>query len=140
MNGWQFAAALFVGLLIRGNYGQGDRRRDPGRLFLACALAAALPLWTALWTRGLEVVLLEYSLTVVLVWAGVVGERLGIDQIIARLRNPDRDAADALFVGPAVDCNAAAASPAFGHRADYRPIGFVDIQSPSGAGALGHIT
>src|SRR5260370_8332915 len=130
MNGWQFAAALFVGLLIRGNYGQGDRRRDPGRLFLACALAAALPLWTALWTRGLEVVLLEYSLTVVLVWAGVVGERLGIDQIIARLRNPERDSAEALFVGPAGGCNAAAAGPPFRRGGGHRPLGILILPPP----------
>src|SRR5712692_5001522 len=103
MNGWQFAAALFLGLIILGNYGPGDRRRDPGRLFLACALAAALPLWTMLWARGVGVVLLEYSLTVVLVWAGVVGERLAIDRIIARVRNAERDVAVALFVVPAVD-------------------------------------
>src|SRR2546425_5605984 len=54
LNGWQYAAALFVGLLVMGNYGQGDRRRDTRRLFLACALATALPLWMTIWTRGLE--------------------------------------------------------------------------------------
>ncbi len=139
LSGWQFAAALFVGLLILGTYGPGDRRRDPWRLFLACALATALPLWTMLWARGLQVVLLEYSVTVILVWAGVVGERLTIDRIIARVRNPERDAADALFVGSAADCHAAASSPAFGGGTEYRPIGFVDLQSPPGTGALGDI-
>src|SRR5213594_3666901 len=59
LNGWQYAAALLVGLLILGNYGQGDQRRDPQRLFLASALATALPLWMTIWTRGLEVVLLQ---------------------------------------------------------------------------------
>jgi putative FmdB family regulatory protein len=32
--------ALLVGLLVTGTYGPGDRRRDVGRLFLGCALAA----------------------------------------------------------------------------------------------------
>jgi exopolysaccharide biosynthesis polyprenyl glycosylphosphotransferase len=139
LSGWQFASALFVGLLILGNYGPGDRRRDPWRLFLACALATALPLWTALWARGLELVLLQYSLTVVLVWAGVVVERLAVDRVIARVRNPERDAADTLFIGSARDCDAAASSAAFAHGGEYRPIGFVDLASPPASGALGVI-
>src|SRR5207302_1699018 len=52
LNGWQFAVALIVGLWVTGNYGPGDQRRDPRRLFLACALATALPLWMTLWTKG----------------------------------------------------------------------------------------
>src|SRR6266511_2199387 len=43
LTSWQYAAALFVGLLVTGNYGPGDRRRSPWRLFLGCALATALP-------------------------------------------------------------------------------------------------
>src|SRR5437588_619491 len=39
LNGWQYAAARFVGLLVIGNYGRGDRRRNPQLLFIACALA-----------------------------------------------------------------------------------------------------
>jgi len=139
LNGWQFASALFVGLLVLGNYGPGDRRRDSGRLFLACALATALPLWTMLWARGLDIVLLQYSLTVGLVWVGVVAERLAIDRIIARIRNPQRDATETLFVGSAADCSAAAISSTFGRDTEYRPIGFVDLVSPPAPGALGVI-
>jgi len=139
LNGWQFAAALFLGLMVLGTYGPGDRRRDHWRLFLACALAGALPLWILLWTRGLDVVLLQYGLTVVLVWAGVVAERLTIDRLVVRVRNPERNAADTLFVGPAHECSAVAGSPAFGRASEYRPIGFVDVQAPPGAGALGTI-
>jgi len=139
LNGWQFASALFMGLLVLGTYGPGDRRRDTGRLFLACALAAALPLWTMLWARGLEVVLLQYSLTVALVWTVIVAERLTVDRLIARLRSPERAAADTLFVGTAADCHEAASSPAFARGTEYRPIGFVDLRSPPGPGALGEI-
>jgi exopolysaccharide biosynthesis polyprenyl glycosylphosphotransferase len=139
MNGWQFAAALFVGLVVLGNYGPGDRRRDSGRLFLACALATALPLWTMLWARGLELVLLQYSFTVALVWAVVVAERLTVDWVIGRFRSPERDGADTLFVGTAADCNHAASSPAFARGTEYRPIGFVDLHTPAGPGALGEV-
>src|SRR3989454_4848181 len=104
LNGWQFAAALLVGLLVTGNYGQGDRRRDPARLFAACALSTALPLWTAMWTRGPGVVFVQFSLTLVLVWMAIVSERFTIDRIKAWVRPPERDALDTLFVGPAGAC------------------------------------
>jgi exopolysaccharide production protein ExoY len=140
LNGWQFVIALFLGLLVTGNYGPGDKRRDPARLFAACALATALPLWTALFTRAVEEVLLQYAATVVLVWLGLVSERLTIDRIAARVRPPERNALDTLFVGPAADCIQAASSPAFATGTDYRPIGFVDVQIPPAPGALGQVS
>ena len=140
LNGWQYATALFVGLVILGNYGPGDQRRDPRRLFAACALATALPLWGTLWTRGMEPVLLQYGVTVVLVWLGLVAERLTINRIAARVRPPEKDAVDTLFVGPGAECVIAATGPAFATGTDYRPIGFVDVQIPPAPGALGHVS
>jgi len=140
LNGWQLVIALFVGLLVTGNYGPGDKRHDPARLFAACALATALPLWTALFTRGVQPVLLQFAATVLLVWLGLVAERLTINSIVARVRPPERDAVDTLFVGPAGNCLEAASSPAFAMGTDYRPIGFVDVQVPPAPGALGHVS
>ncbi len=140
LNGWQYAVALFVGLVVVGAYGPGDQRRDPRRLFAACALATALPLWATLWTRGVEPVLLQYAATVVLVWLALVAERLTIDRVVARVYPPDQNAIDTLFVGPAGECIAAASSPAFATGTDYRPIGFVDVQIPPAPGALGHVS
>src|SRR5881398_2159075 len=91
LNGWQYAAALFVALFLTRNYGRGDQRRDPQRLFIACALATALPLWMTLWTRGLEPVMVQYAITTLLVWAGLVAERRVIDRIVARVQPPERD-------------------------------------------------
>lgn len=139
LNGWQFASALLVGLVIMGTYGPGDRRRDPRRLFAAVALAAALALWTAIWSRGLDTVLVEYALTVTLVWAGLVAERMTVESVVAWVRPPARDAAKALFVGPAKACREAAASAAFTSGVDYQPIGFVDSGTPAARGAVGHI-
>src|SRR5207249_7680206 len=31
VNGWQYAAALFLGLVVLGNYGPGDQRRSEER-------------------------------------------------------------------------------------------------------------
>src|SRR2546426_2784708 len=139
LNGWQYAAALFVGLLVMGTYGPGDRRRDTRRLFLACALATALPLWMRVWTRGLEPVLVQYALTTLLVWVGLVAERLTVDRIAAWVPAPEHDRLDTLLVGPGAGCLSALATPAFTSGRDYRPIGFIDRQLPPLPGALGHI-
>src|SRR3989441_4046383 len=139
LNGWQYAAALFMGLLVTGNYGRGDQRRNPRRLFLGAALATALPLWMAIWTRGLEPVLVQYALVTVLVWIGLVLERRATDWVVKRVRSPQRDRVDALFVGPGPECIAAMGTPAFGEAASYRPIGFVDTDGLPMPGALGQL-
>jgi exopolysaccharide biosynthesis polyprenyl glycosylphosphotransferase len=139
LNGWQYAAALFVGLVVLGNYGPGDRRRDVRRLFLACALATSLPLWMTVWTRGLEVVALQYAVTTVLVWVGLVTERLLLDRAIARVAPARRDAVPTLFVGPAEECQAAARGRAFDSGAEHRVVGYVDVHIPPAPEALGHI-
>src|SRR5437773_6319835 len=39
LDGWQYALALVLGLIVTGTYGAGDRRRDAARLFRGCWLA-----------------------------------------------------------------------------------------------------
>src|SRR5438477_2897947 len=138
LNGWQYAAALFVALFLTRNYGRGDQRRDPQRLFIACALATALPLWMTLWTRGLEPVIVQYSITTVLVWAGLLAEPRLLDRIAARVLPYPRQAAATLFVGPAEECRTAMQSPAFA-GGEYCGVGFVDSHVPPAADARGHI-
>lgn len=139
LNGWQFAAALFVGLVVLGNYGPGDERRNPKRLFLACALATALPLWMTIWSRGFELAAVQYVLTTVLVWIGLVSERQLLNAVIRRVRPRPSDRLSTLFVGPAEACRQTQQSAAFAGDSEYRPIGFVDTHIPPTAGALGHI-
>ncbi len=139
LNGWQYAAALFVALVVTGNYGPGDARRAARRLFFAAALATALPLWMMLWARGLEPVLVQYGLTTVLVWLGLLAERQTIDRIAAKVLPPWRPPARTLFVGPAEQCRAAFDSPAFASGGELRPIGFVDVNVPPAVDARGHI-
>ena len=138
LNGWQYAAALFVALFVTGNYGRGDQRRDVRRLFIASALATALPLWMTLWTRGLEPVMVQYAFTTLLVWVGLVAERRAIDRIVARFLPMYRNAAPTLFVGPAEACRQAIASPSFAGGGECRPVGFVDVHLPPAPDALGH--
>jgi exopolysaccharide biosynthesis polyprenyl glycosylphosphotransferase len=139
LNGWQYAAALFMGLLVTGNYGRGDLRRNPRRLFVGAALATALPLWMTIWTQGLELALVQYGLVTVLVWIGLVLERRTINQVMAWVRPPERDRMDVLFVGPGAECLESIQEPAFSRGTDYRPIGFVDTRMPPTNGALGHL-
>ena len=140
LNGWQFAVALVVGLLVTGNYGPGDQRRDPRRLFLACALATSLPLWMTIWTRGLELVAVQYVVTTVMVWLGLVTQRLLLDRVVERVAPARRTAAPTLFVGPAEACRDAIGGPAFASPSEHRVLGFVDVHIPPAAEALGHIT
>jgi exopolysaccharide biosynthesis polyprenyl glycosylphosphotransferase len=140
LSGWQFATALLVSLLVLGCYRPGDQRRDVRRLFAACALAAALPMWGTIWTRGIDVVAVQYVLTVMLVWVGLASERLTVDRAVAVLRPPDRHAAQALFVGPGEDCRRVMRSPAFNGGADYRPVGHVDVSEPPAPESLGGVS
>jgi len=138
LNGWQYAAALFVALFVTGNYGRGDQRRDARRLFMASALATALPLWMTIWTRGVEPVLVQYAFTTLLVWAGLVAERQAIDRIVARFLPVYRNGAPTLFVGPGEACRQAINSPSFAQGGECRPVGFVDVHVPPAPDALGH--
>jgi exopolysaccharide biosynthesis polyprenyl glycosylphosphotransferase len=126
-------------LIVLGCYGAGDQRRDPRRTFAACALATALPLWTTIWTRGLEVVLLQYMVTTVLVWAGLLLVRLAVDRTVAYVRSVPNEHGKALFVGRADECRRVMGSPAFRQAPDLRPVGFVDASTTPTSGALGSI-
>src|SRR3989442_14863113 len=89
--------------------------------------------------RGRGPVLVRYVLTVVRVWAGLLGERTTVDRLVAWVRPPERDRLDTLFVGRGAECLSAMESSAFTSGVEYRPIGFVDSRRPPTPGALGHI-
>jgi exopolysaccharide biosynthesis polyprenyl glycosylphosphotransferase len=137
LSGWQFAAALIISLVVTGNYGQGDRRRNAARLFLGGSLAVALPLWVEIWARSLPLVFVEYALTTMLVWAGLLAERFTIDRVVGVVRPPEHNASRTIFVGPAKECRAAAASPVFSSGQSYLSLGFVDTSWPAAADAIG---
>src|SRR5207245_2554984 len=137
LDGWQYALALVLGLIVTGNYGAGDRRRDAARLFWGCALATALPLWAPLWERGLGLVAAQYSVTTVVVWLGLVAVRFGIDAVDARIVNRTPASARTLLVGPGPDCCALATRRVFAPRGEHLALGFVDTTPAPSLGALG---
>src|SRR6266700_2785954 len=137
LDGWQYALALVLGLIVTGNYGAGDRRRDAARLFWGCALATALPLWAPLWDRGLGLVAAQYSVTTVVVWLGLVAVRFGIDAVDARIVKRTPASARTILIGAARECADLASGPAFAPRGDYIVVGFVDSAATPNAPVLG---
>src|SRR5207247_9564445 len=93
----------------------------------------------AIWARGVEAGVVQDALVTVLVWGGLARERGVSDGVVKRVRSPQRDRVDALFVGPGPECVAAMGTPAFSEAASYRPIGFVDTDGLPMVGALGQL-
>jgi exopolysaccharide biosynthesis polyprenyl glycosylphosphotransferase len=137
LEGWQYALALVIGLILTGNYGAGDRRRDAGRLFWGCAFATALPLWAPLWERGLGLVATQYAVTTVVVWLGLVAIRFGIDALDARMVNRTPASSRTILIGTARECADLAGRPAFAPRGDHIVFGFVDTAPTPSSRALG---
>jgi exopolysaccharide biosynthesis polyprenyl glycosylphosphotransferase len=134
-----YLVALFLTLFITGNYGTGDQRRSPRRLFGAAWLAALLQVWTAVWSTGFGLGALQYFCTAAVVWNALLLDRLTVDRIVAWLSPPDSHAARTVFVGPAEDCREAAAHPAFRGGGEYAQKGFLDLRSPAAPDAVGAI-
>ena len=137
--GWQFVAALLTGLVVTGNYGAGDHRRNPTRLLLGCALAAALPLWVPLWDHGLALVAAQYTATTVTVWAAVAVFRLALEAVDAHVIGRQPASSRTVLVGPAADCRGIGGRRAFAHRSEHAVLGFVDVAAPPHPESLGHV-
>ena len=140
LDGWQYALALILGLIVTGNYGAGDRRRDAARMFWGCALATALPLWAPLWERGLGLVATQYSVTTVVVWLGLVAIRFGIDAVDARIVNRTPASARTILIGAARECAHLASHAAFAPRGDHMVLGVVDTAATPNPRALGGLS
>lgn len=103
VGGWQLAAALFIGLLVTRNYGQGDRRRDPKRILAGTLMATALTLWQSVWLVGLPKSTLRLALTAGALWAALITARRGVDRLIRWYRNRTGLGERVLFVGDPKD-------------------------------------
>ncbi|PYP20218.1 MAG: hypothetical protein DMD54_01125 [Gemmatimonadetes bacterium] len=137
LDGWQYAIALIVALFVTGNYGAGDRRRDPGRLFLGCVLATALPLWAPLWERGVALVATQFGVTTIVVWLGLVAMRFGIEALDARVVRRTPGSSRTILVGTASECAELASRSAFAGRGEHVAVGFVDSGPTLSIGAIG---
>ena len=138
---WEFAVALPFSLILTGNYGASDRRRDPGRLFIGAALATMLPLWTGFWQIPLSVIVATYVATLVPLFITLVAARLLLDLGVRRNRSAagSRTGARTILVGSGSLC-----ADVY-HRGDltadggFQVVGFVDTEVKPAVGALGHV-
>ena len=103
LGGWQFGVALVIGLLISGSYGQGDNRRQAGRLLHGVALATGLVLWYGLWSVPAAIVVLQFAVTTALVWPAIFIERCGVDYAIDRIIRGRGRGEKTVFVGDPSD-------------------------------------
>ena len=125
LTAWPVLAGVVLALAIAGNYGVGDRRRDPMRLFLGCSLGLALPIWNALWSAP-GAVLAQYAVGIVALSLALFLSRSLLDLIVHHTV-PTRSAAPrTLLVGPGADCLALFGRSAFSDEYGFRLVGCVD--------------
>lgn len=141
LGGWRFALAMLIALVATGNFGRGDKRRDPTRIFLGCALAVALPLWARLWTAPL-LALGQYLFTVVLLAVVLVAARLCFDALLTRITpyvERSGRVGRAVLVGPASDCAEILGRPALQPAGGLLVVGYLDTTGEGSAGSLGGV-
>jgi exopolysaccharide biosynthesis polyprenyl glycosylphosphotransferase len=131
LGGWQFAGALLIGLLVTGSYSGAGRRRDSGRLLSAGILATALVLWTPFWIDSKAVVLVQFFLTVPLVWATLSAGRFLVAEYIEPLWMNGRGRARALLVGPSHAIREARRNRALFKAQEFRVERSVIVDDPS---------
>jgi exopolysaccharide biosynthesis polyprenyl glycosylphosphotransferase len=134
-----FALALAVGLAATGNYGAGDSRRDGGRLFVGCMLAACIFSWRQLWAAPL-VVGAELAVLVFTLGSTLVVARYVTDRVVRRHRARTHTAARTILVGPAADCTRVYIQRLVSSDNGFHVLGFVETKPGGRTGeALGRV-
>jgi exopolysaccharide biosynthesis polyprenyl glycosylphosphotransferase len=82
--GWNFAAALTLGLALTGAYGSGDNWTDGRRIFQGVLLAAALTFWGSFWLSPLVPAVVSFSVTLGIVTIALYFERQLLDLVVGR--------------------------------------------------------
>ena len=136
------ALALLVGTTVSGTYGAGDARRHVGRLFLAAALASALPLWSHVWnqpaTEAFQCVMVVFGP----LFLALVAMRTAFDAGVQRWshRSGSTTLARVVLVGTAGDCLARQGGPSLARAAGFDVLGFVDIGARPDPRSLGSVS
>ncbi len=125
LGGWQFAVALFLGLLLTGAYGRGDTRHHGGRLFAGVAIAAAMSLWQQVWLAGAVVAGVQFVVTLAAVGVVLSAVRIGAAQVFGQILPANKRAERVLFVGHPKDRAAMHAHSQLVGRAGMVPVGWV---------------
>jgi len=141
LGGWQLGAALLLGLAVMGNYGRGDRRRNPTALFAGVALGTALSVWTPLWQSGVQAVAMQFAAITVGMWMTLVLERRTLDWLVLRFVPGEQQAERVVFVGEPSDRGGARVEQHLApRRGGMVSLGWVSTNGTSHAGVLGRVT
>lgn len=82
--GWNFAAALTLGLALTGAYSGGDNWTEGRRIFQGVLLASALTFWGSFWLSPLLPAAISFSVTLAIVTTAVYFQRQLLDLIVSR--------------------------------------------------------
>ena len=136
------ALALLVGTTISGTYRAGDARRHVGRLFLAAALASALPLWSHVWEQTPSDAFQNIMVVFGPLFLALVALRIAFDAAVQRWSHHSGSGALArvVLIGTASDCLARRNGPSLSRRAGFEVLGFIDIAARSDNRSLGPVT
>lgn len=124
----QMLPAILLGLLVTGNYGAGDRRRDEGSLVAGVALGLALPFWNLLWSRPEPLLVPGFILSLLVGAGAIIAERKLVDRMTRRWRGEGAGQHRALIVGSPVELTRARAHPAIQRARSFRILATVEPQ------------
>ena len=130
LGGLQFAAALFISLLVVGAYRRGGAWRSPWRSSMGVTLATALALWQPLWTQDLWLVSVQFAATVVAVSLTIVVLRGILSVGVGLARERFEAVPKAILLGERTSIAQAAQSPVFSQSPGYRIAHELSIDGP----------
>lgn len=135
------ATAFVIGTTVSGSYGPGDVPRQPRRLFVAAAIASALPLWSALWSQPTAGLVWVALLTFAPLFLVLVALRSAFAATAEHWAHRSRAGtlARTVLIGSAADCRNRMQGESLSRRAGFDVLGFIDIAPRPHRGALGAV-
>lgn len=133
------AAALVIGLAVTGNYGPGDRRRDPGTLLYGTVLALGLSTWFEFWNVASPSMVLEFAILSLSVWLGLYVGGIAIERVVSRVKRTEATLSYAVLVGTAEECASTDLVRALKQEGEIYPVGFIDGADTPHRDALGSV-
>ncbi len=137
LGGWEFPAAMVIGLTFAGSYERGDARHDSGRILNGVALASGLVLWHTMWTLGPEWFLIRFACSVAALWTVLSLERQAFDELAARVLPQPRERV--LFVGDGADKGCRRVYRQLVESEGMRPLGWASTDGAWGPEVLGSV-
>ena len=134
------AAACVIGLGVLGNYGVGDARRDPRRIFAGVLLAVSLIQWRYVWDHATLAAAAGFVATVGALALGLVVSRIVVDAAVRRASPVSQHAPRAILVGDAEEIRHAELGQALSDRREFRIVGRATVEDMRSRGNASWLT